>query len=304
MKITKDIIAQVKAIDFVSFLERTEGFTFKKVGRYFQCKEHSSLNLVIGEDGLNYYTWHSQSQKGDIIEYVQNNILSRRDFISAVKYLARWNGNFDTSENKKLEVQQQLKYSSTNTLSISYDQKINRAIAYLCKSRGISYETINIFVKEGLIAQDSKGNIVFRHLDFSNQCVGAELKGTNTYKKFAGTAKGSNVAYGFSYCIGQPKKIYLFEAEVDLLSFYDMYSHKLSDCLLLSTSGVNKYMKIVTYLDKYNINKIIYCMDNDEVGNQTLKVIEGVFNNLIVVDGRGILLQNNVKDYNELLLNR
>jgi len=304
MKITKDIIAKVKEIDFIDFLERTEGFTFKKVGRYFQCKEHNSLNLVIGKDGMYYYTWHSKNQKGDIIEYVQNNILNRRDFIGSIKYLVNWNGNFTTAENKKLKVMQKSKLSNQNQLSISYSKNMNRAIAYLCKSRSISYTTVEIFIKEGLIAQDTKGNIVFRHFNFDKQIVGAELKGTNTYKKFTGTAKGSNVAYGFSYCIGIPKKIYIFEAEIDLLSFYDMYSHKIKDCLLLSTSGVNKYMKIATYLDKFNINKIIYCMDNDEIGNQTLIAVKEVFSNLKVIDGRSILLQNNVKDFNELLLNK
>ena len=304
MKITKDIIAQVKTINFIDFLERVEGFTFKKVGRYFQCKEHNSLNLVIGKDGVQYYTWHSLSQRGDIIEYVQNNILGRRDFIGTVKYLANLNGCYDTAENKKLEVQPNKGVSNMSALSISYNENMNRAFAYLCKSRGISYQSIEIFVKEGLIAQDVTGNIVFKHLNFNGQCVGAELKGTNTYKKFSGTAKGSNVAYGFSYCIDIPKKIYVFEAEVDLLSFYDMYRHKLKDCLLLSTSEVNKYMKIGTYTDKYCISKIIYCMDNDKVGNQTLKAVEEAFNNYKVVDGRELLLQNNVKDFNELLLNK
>lgn len=303
MKITKDIIAQVKMIDLVDFLQKYEGFTFKNVGRYFQCKEHNSLNLVIGKDGICYYTWHSLNQKGDIIEYVQNNILGRRDFVGTVKYLANLNGCYDTAENKKLEVQPNKGVRNMSALSISYNENMNRAFAYLCKSRGISYQTIEIFVKEGLIAQDVKGNIVFKHLNFNKQLVGAELKGTNTYKKFSGTEKGSNVTYGFSYCVDIPNKIYVFEAEVDLLSFYDMYRHKLKDCLLLSTSGVNKYMKIATYLDKYSINKVIFCMDNDKVANQTLKAVEDVFSHYKVVDGRKLLIQNNVKDFNELLLN-
>lgn len=301
MKITQEMITQVRDIDFLRFLQQVEGFTFKKVGQYYVCNEHNSLNLNYHNDTLNFY-WNSKSQNGDIIQYVQHNILAGQNFISAVTYLINYVGTHTTTENKKVEGKAIVNTSNSLQLSISYNKYMKRAFAYLCKHRGISYQTIALFTKEGLIAQDHKGNIVFNHLNFSKKIVGAELKGTNTYKKFTGTAKGSNERYGFSYSIGLPKKIYVFEAEVDLLSFYDMYNHKLKDCLLLSTSGVNKYMKIATYLEKYCIGKIIFCMDNDKVANQTLKAVEEAFSHCKVVDGRKLLLQNNVKDFNELLL--
>lgn len=276
MKITKEMIKQVKEIDFITFLQQIEGFTFKKTGEYYICNQHNSLNLRLYNGELNYY-WNSKSQKGDIIQYVQDNILVRQDFIGAIIYLINYVEILITIENKKVEEQAIVNTSNSLQLSISYNKDIKRVFAYLCKHRGISYQTIAVFAKEGLIAQDDKGNIVFKHLDFSKNIVGSELKGTNTYKKFTGTAKGSNEQYGFSYKIGIPNKLYVFEAEIDLLSFYNMYNYLLRECLLLSTSGANKYMKIVTYINQLNINQIAFCMDNDKVGNLTLKAVEKVY---------------------------
>ena len=39
-------------------------------------------------------------------------------------------------------------------------------------------------------------------------------------------------------------KIYIFEAGIDMLSYYQLYKNNLNDCLLLSTGGSQKINKI------------------------------------------------------------
>ena len=302
MKITRDTVEQVKHIDFIAFLERVEGFHFKSVGKYYVCQQHDSLNLIKGRDGFIYYTWNALNQHGDIIEYVQYNILGRRDFRAAVTYLVDFIGIIPTSENEKTHKPLKATGQSNAGINIIYSSDMKHTFAYLCKSRGILYTTIAYFVKNGHIAQDIKNNIVFHHRNFDGMIVGAELKGTNTYKKFSGTLKHSDEAYGFCCSIGHPKTLYVFEAEIDLLSYFDMYKQTLNDCILLSTSGCHKYMKIATYVERFNIDKIIFCMDNDEAANQTLVQVKDKFKHYKIIDGRTALVKHNVKDFNELLL--
>ncbi len=47
---------------------------------------------------------------------------------------------------------------------------------------------VEALVRKGLLYQDKRGNAVFLHKDENGQIVGAEIQGTNTYKRFKGVA--------------------------------------------------------------------------------------------------------------------
>ncbi|CDM68428.1 LtrC-like protein [Clostridium bornimense] len=302
--IFKEKIELVKTINFKSFLEKIEGYTFKKEGNnYYRCHEHTSLILKERTPGQYVYAWSSVQQCGDIIQYVRENIIGD-SFKNTIDYLLKYM-NIDTEryDNTFTNNNEIIEKECNNTIDIEYSSNTRQTYAYLHKSRLIDISIINEFIAKGLIKQDLRNNAVLVHLNFDNKIVGADLQGTNSYKKFKGVIKNSNRDYGFSFKIGENiDKIYIFEAGIDMLSYYQLYKSNLNDCLLLSTGGSQKINKIATYLNKYdNISTIYVAVDNDDAGNIALQKIKDIYNNKLVIDNREELIKYNIKDYNDLL---
>ncbi len=139
--------------------------------------------------------------------------------------------------------------------------------------------------------QDKFGNAVFLHKNEDGKIVGAELQGTNTYKRFKGVAEGTSDSL-FSVKIGTPNRAYVFESAIDLLSFKQLANpDKIQNSVLVSMAGLKpNSLKPLSE----NSLRLYACVDNDEKG---LKFISD--NGLIPCNK--ILIDNRVKDYNELL---
>ncbi len=67
-------------------------------------------------------------------------------------------------------------------------ENMRNVFAYLCQTRKIDSKNVEALVREGLLYQDKRGNAVFLHKDENGQMLGAEIQGTNTYKRFKGVA--------------------------------------------------------------------------------------------------------------------
>lgn len=303
--IFKEKIELVKTINFKSFLEKIEGYTFKKEGsNYYRCYEHTSLILKERIPGQYVYAWSSVHQSGDIIQYVRENIIGG-SFKDTIDYLLKYM-NIDTERNDNTFTNNNaiIEKECNNTIDIEYSSNMKQTYAYLHKSRLIDISILNEFISKGIIKQDVRNNAILLHLDFDNQIVGADVQGTNSYKRFKGVVKNSNNSYGFSFIIGKNMdKIYIFEAGIDMLSYYQLHKNCLDNCLLLSIGGSQKINKIATYLSRYDtINTIYVSVDNDDAGNIALQQIRCIYNNKLVIDNRDELIKYNVKDYNNLLI--
>lgn len=295
--ISDEIIKRVKTIDIKEFLEKEYGFTFKKeTKKYYRCNEHSSLLINTIK---NMYIWNSKNQHGDIITFVMLN--NNSNFVQAVNYLLGTEvGLIDASAyNNVIE-------TLDRRIKINYSKDMVRTYAYLIKTRKIDINIINILVKKGLIKQDVNNNIVFLHKNKENKTVGADLNGTSTYKRFKGVVKNSSSEYGFSFIIGKTiEKAYVFEAPIDLISYYELYKENLNNCLLLSLGGCEKTRIIQTYLSFYpSIKTLRLCFDNDIAGTNGITDIKNKYSSykLNILDCREVLKANNLKDFNELLI--
>ncbi len=182
----------------------------------------------------------------------------------------------------------------------------NRIFAYLVKERCIDPELVKELVDKKLLYQGTikyikdgeeraaQGNAVFVQKDKEGNVVGAEIHGTNTYKRFKAIA-GSGDENVFSYAIGTPKKVYAFESAIDLLSFKMLANpEKIKDSLLVSMGGLKP--KVLKEFEAQGL-KIISCVDNDERGKKFNEA-----NNF--QSGVRKLSEENVKDWNELLKKR
>lgn len=168
---------------------------------------------------------------------------------------------------------------------------MRNVFAYLCQTRKIDGKIVSDLVRDGLLYQDKHGNAVFLHKDESGQIIGAELQGTNTYTRFKGVAAGTSDSL-FAVKIGEPNRAYVFESAIDLLSFKQLANpDKIQNCVLVSMAGVKP--NSLKSLSEKGL-RLFSCVDNDEAGlkfNST--------NGLIPCNK--ILIDNHVKDYNELL---
>ncbi len=146
-------------------------------------------------------------------------------------------------------------------------------------------------MRDGLLYQDKRGNAVFLHKNEDGIIVGAELQGTNSYKRFKGVAEGTSDSL-FSVKIGTPDRAYVFESALDLLSFKMLANpEKIQNSVLISMAGLKpNSLKPLTEKGL----RLYACVDNDEKG---LKFISD--NGLIPCNA--ILQEHGVKDFNELL---
>lgn len=172
---------------------------------------------------------------------------------------------------------------------------IRNVFAYLCQTRKIDSKIVSDLVRDGLLYQDKRGNAVFLHKDESGQIVGAELQGTNTYTRFKGVAAGTSdslFAVKSEDTRATPNRAYVFESAIDLLSFKQLANpQKIQNSVLVSMAGLKP--NSLKSLSEKGL-RLFSCVDNDEAGlkfNST--------NGLIPCNK--ILIDNRVKDYNELL---
>ena len=202
MQYTQAQIDRANAVSLEDFL-RTQGETLIKSGREYRWKEHDSLT-VRG----NKWFRHSQSKGGYPIDFVME--FYGKSFPEAVQLLTGESGEGQTEA------------STTPPTAFHlplHNRTADRAIQYLCESRGLNKTLVEAFLLSGDIYEDAKRhNVVF---------VGRDRSGTPRYAHVRGTADpfrqdiaGSDKSYPFRYD-GNGNQLFVFEAPIDLLSFMD-----------------------------------------------------------------------------------
>ena len=235
----------------------------------YKCEQHGSELHVRGFGGLyvntNENSWYQFSeQRGDrnpvncLTEVLGMDFTTAVNSLSSVSYPMPYNAGvtrnsiiekLDNAESQSLKSQEK----SQNTeleLPINEHEK-KRIFAYLTKERQIDPKLVQELVDKKLLYQGSikykdkdgnealaKGNAVFIQKDADGKVVGAEIHGTNTYKRFK-KIEGAGDENLFQYAIGTPKKVYAFESTIDLLSFKMLANpEKIQDSLLVSMGGL------------------------------------------------------------------
>ena len=221
-------------------------------GRDYRWKEHDSL--VISPD-KNLWKWFSRNTGGDAISLVET--IKEVDFNQSVDFLN--DGNF--KEFQMVErAQEDFKYYLEK-----YEQPFSAGRDYLRNQRGLSDETIDYFLEQGVLAQANakldyfaEGNdgvttnaiepvIVFKSLSSSGEVVGASLQGIQeNWEKWPkhGYAKvimkNSDPMTGIHVDIGSPKRLIFTESPIDLMSYYELQKDSLQDVRLVSMDGLKE----------------------------------------------------------------
>lgn len=263
----KDTIRRAQDVDLVDFCAQN-GYPLERVsGRYYRGVEHDSL---VVDRSKNTYEWYSTGQYGNAINFVQT--FMGRDFRQAVQDLIT--GSYAAADVKGPAAEPQLfRYE------ILHDQATDAVERYLCEVRGIDRRIVQTLIQKNMLKQDVRQNAVFVW-GLAGQRVGAELQGTQKFDDgrfghrttFKQICANSEPNYGFNLSIGSPKRLYVFEAPIDMLSYWSLHK-ELNDCRLVSMDGlkpmtVKKMIKNTGRLYGAYPTDVHLGVDNDRAGHE------------------------------------
>ncbi len=149
----KETIQKARKTNLVQYL-LSRGEPLKKNGIIYRHKIHNSLVFTD-----NMFYWNSRSISGNAIDFLI--LYYNMDFITAVTEL--------TGTAQKVTSEKKSNFNFNN-VKICNNQK--RSIAYLCKTRKISYELVSGLINKGLIYQEEKtNNIIFPMMNIKKKLL-------------------------------------------------------------------------------------------------------------------------------------
>lgn len=274
-KINWDEIGKVNILDFCD----QNGIEYKGRGDSFQLTDHDSCHITPSK---NLFHWFSRGKGGSILEFVREVY----DLGEAPGWRSEAAGMVAdvTGVQKHVYVAEPKKPAGP----YKYNQKLEdaqtyKAERYLEKQRGISPKIVDYFIRKGLIRQDTHGNALFLWRDKEKKIVGCSRQGTSEIFEGERSWKkidfNSRQYYGFNVTFRRkdeiPSDLYVFEANIDLMSYLTEKPETAHNATFMSMDGlkaetVAKFMG--EQLDTYGkgFSKIHMCVDNDEGGNKFL----------------------------------
>lgn len=262
---TADQIDQANKTDLVQFL-LLQGEQLEKAGHDWRWVGHNEIT-VRGNQWYNQY----ERRGGYAINFVKE--FYNLSFTDAITLLIGSNIIIDPkyrdTENPFLNDKNKIFH-----LPKAYEN-VNRAYAYLIKSRMIDREILQHFVSNKQIFEDNKyHNIIFVGNDEFGVPKFAQRKGTlSNTPSFRKNVKGSDLKYSFSH-IGKNNILYVFESPIDMLSYISLNKEHWKQNSYLSLCGVSEIPLLHFLSCKTKIDTVILCLDNDQAGFAASKRIE------------------------------
>ncbi len=287
--VSKEQLAQAREMDLLTYLQRHEpGELVHFSGNTYTTRTHDSLKISNGK-----WCWWSRGIGGstalDYLVEVQG--LSLPDAVARITGSTGPEYHPKTTEppipNLKIEFQLPPRHADNR-----------RVFAYLV-SRGIDPEIINHCIKHGQLYEDTeRHNCVFVGFEGNQPRYGA-LRGTLSQSSFKGDVPGSDKRFSFAIPrqAGVNDSLCVFECAIDALSYLTIIKASGRDwrnANCLSLAGIyqprgNGQIKFPLALGQYlkdnpHIEKVILCLDNDEVGRMASKAIKHRLDTYTVID--------------------
>lgn len=320
---SKEELEAARRTDMVTFLKSHEGFSFKSSGGWYIGIEHDSLKI-----NPDRYTWHWYSR--DLFGKGAIDWLCKVDgygFRDAVSRLIGDSCSIRASPDLKANEQHYPKKVKKPKAELTPPQpmqgKCRELYAYLNITRKLPADIISYCVSNKLIYLDVKKRAIFCGYDKTGKMRFAEAKITNTFNKYyPQNIEGSTKDYSFyvsavpgSYGY-DPAKIYVFEAPIDLLSHGALMQLSMRkqcsaigqgdkyrpDCWLgvnrVSLSGCSDIALKQRLSDDPRITQIVFCLDNDETGQQATEKLMNKYSQQYTVS---VSIPPYGKDWNDTL---
>ena len=290
-------------VSVVDFLMRHYGFSFKRIGHGFRCREHDSLFVKADER-----TWYWNSQRiggGDVLEFVMK--YENKSYAEALEIVL--NPTQSQSDHSQFKAAPPKEQKPDNkkmpVLPPKAEGQFKRVFAYLTITRCIAPDIVTLLMRLHYIYEDIRGNCVFVGKDKSRKPVYALIRSTNTNSKFRIDAEGSDKENSFYLRGFNKRKVYVFESPIDLLShatLTDMRKGKrewLNDTRL--SLGGNSDVALAHFVKEYaDVEEICFCVDNDKGGEKAIEAYAQKYEDMGYKVTREI---PKLKDFNEDLVN-
>ncbi|HEM3629759.1 TPA: toprim domain-containing protein [Streptococcus suis] len=235
--------AQAKALSILEVAKSLGMEMERSSHKEYYWKEHDSFKINMVK---NTWNWYSRTGKyGDTINLVQE--IKGVSYKDAMTFLET--GNFPEATIVE-EERKPFRY----TLA-PYEKPFRKARSYLKETRGLSDETIDFFLKKGVLAEASYRDrdgyvedvLVFKFLDRNHHIVGASLQGLSPFPdRHEGKGYLKKIMYqsegiaGLNIAIGSPKRLIVAEAPIDLMSYYELHKYELEDVCLVAMDGLKE----------------------------------------------------------------
>lgn len=287
-------------VDLLSFM----GYTVQRVGRYYTTKEMDSIRIY----NRTTYCRFLNKSGGTALNFLMD--IEGMGFKEAVKKLLdfnRYTPVMDAPQKTPVTQDQEKKQFILPEKAPDY----RKLYAYLVKTRGFNKETVDFFVKQGLIYESAEHhNVVFLSKDKNGKIHHAFQRGTitNAQKPFKMDVAGSNKSYGFSVANKASDTLVVTEAAIDLMSYAEVCEDlKNQSYVNMLALGGNADNPLETFLlENPHIKNIGLMLDNDEGGNigtrailQKYQTEEWKARGLVVEDVR---FKDQYKDWNERMI--
>lgn len=144
---------------------------------------------------------------------------------------------------------------------------MRRVFSYLTKQRFIAPDVISFFAHQHKIFEDrDHHNAVFVGMDENGVPKQASLRSTISFgNAFRITVSGSDTKYSFSH-FGNDKKLFIFEAPIDMLSFITLYQKDWQQHSYIAMNGVYENAVLEALKCHSNLDEVVLCTDNDMGG--------------------------------------
>lgn len=297
MRFTQDEIEIAKQADLCA-VASSMGFTVKRVGKYHTLKEMDSIRIY---DRTHWYRW-SVRNGGSQIDFLKE--FGGMDFVEAVQWLLDF-----------VDYRKEQKFAGTAVVVKTEKPEPKKAFVlpeyagsnaylyhYLEQERGISKEVIDFFVEAGLLYEAKQyHNMIFVGTDVTGTPRFASMRGVfdKNGKGFKCDVAGNDKRYGFNVVRGKSRRIVVFEAAIDLMSYMTIYPMQRDNMVAL---GMLADAPLQTFLKEHpDIREIAFGLDNDSHGRKaTVELMEKYKADGYLVED--IAPPQEYKDYNEWLV--
>lgn len=215
-------------------------------------------------------TWfrYSENRGGDAVEFLRH--FHGMSFGEAVGFLLAFNGYpVDSPNPPPLRKSRPPPQRERPAFVLPPPNGNNERVRAYLRGRGIASSIIDSFIEAGLLYEDERHNCVFVGRNSAGKPVFAARRGTYDRIPFRGGVPGSDKEAAFRLpCYPALDWVAVFEAPIDLMSFFTLYPDVKSNAIALCCLYDGP---LGTYLaENPHIRRIELCLDNDGPGRQAV----------------------------------
>ncbi len=276
MRFTAEELDIAKQADLCAVAERM-GYTVKRIGHYHTLKEMDSIRIYERSHWCRFSRRYDRGENGGSqIDFLR--VFAGMDVKEAVFWLLDFVGYRREESAREIHntIPHQRKEEKKKPFVLPEFAGSNAYLyRYLEHERGIARPVIDFFVRKGILYEAKNyHNIVFVGTDREGVPKFASMRGVfdKAGKGFKCDVAGNDKRYGFHLYYGKSRKVVVFEAAIDLMSYITMFP---TDRASMVALGMLADAPLETFLAEHpELEEIRFCLDNDGPGRKAAAALQ------------------------------